>query len=224
MSFESAQIMCTHLIECWQWAWPCGRQTQTASASRDWHPLRHCWELCAERLITPSQQQISKQWEHLNRQLALGGIIYGCVQVQPWDLVEPLLPQGLSVMSARASLVTPVTISLQWWIKTLQHSNQLLSSKDMFLQCFPLLILILCYNNTTQHIQHSTFNQSEAWDNLERKLNITFYFRAKEIRKVTCPWWTTDIWNPHRSSSFSTVLFIGSSRCWRDFWRSTTTI
>lgn len=56
----------------------------------------------------------------------------------------------------------------------------------MFLQWFPLLIFIfsvvLCYNNTAQHIQHSTFNHSEAWDNLERKWNINFYFRAKEIK------------------------------------------
>lgn len=42
--------------------------------------------------------------------------------------------------------------------------------------------MVLCYNTTTQHI-HSTFNHSEAWDNLERKLNIiNFYFRAKEIK------------------------------------------
>lgn len=66
--------------------------------------------------------------------------------------------------------------------KILQQPNQLLYSKDIFLQCFPLLILILCYNNTTQHIQHSTFNHGEAWNNLKRKLNITFYFRAKEIK------------------------------------------
>lgn len=103
MSFESAQIMCTHLIECWQWPWLCGCQIQTASASRDWHPLRHCWELFAERLVTSSQQQIPKQWEYLNRQLALDGIFHGCVQVQPWDLVKPLLRRGLSVMSAWVS-------------------------------------------------------------------------------------------------------------------------
>lgn len=83
-------------------------------------------------------------------------------------------------------LVAPVIIYLQWWIKTLQQPNQLLYSKDRFLQCFSLLVFIfttvLCYKNTTQHIQHSTFNHSGAWDNLERKLNINFYFRAKEIK------------------------------------------
>lgn len=162
MSFESAEIVCTHLIECWQWAWLCARQTQTASASRDWHPLRHCWELCAERLITSSQQQISKQWEHLNRQLALDGILHGCVQVQPWGLVEPLLPQGLSVMSARVSQAACDTSSHPPAMvnKTLQHPNQFLYSTDMFLQCFPFLIfifsMILCYNNSinSAHTTH----------------------------------------------------------------------
>lgn len=44
------------------------------------------------------------------------------------------------------------------------------------LEFYAILLLLSTYI-------HRTFNHSEAWDNLERKLNIiNFYFRAKEIK------------------------------------------
>ena len=168
----------------------------------------------------------------------LDGIIYGCVQAQSCSCCMSHCSAGIclshfysrdfrSWMHMFLKLVMgPVDISLQCWILSHQP-NQPLCFTDTFLQCFFLIfilflcflflcILVLCYNDTTQHI-HSTFNHSEAWNNLKRKLNIvSLYFRAKEIKTQESDLSRVNYRNlehTHRSSSFSSVLFTGPDLC-----------
>lgn len=75
-------------------------------------------------------------------------------------------------------------IDPQRWIKTLPSAQPLqkrfCNASFLFsLQFYAIIVLLSTYT-------HSIFNHSEAWDNLERKLNIiNIYFRVKEIKTQT---------------------------------------
>lgn len=121
------------------------------------------------------------------------GIIYGCVQAQSCSFCMRRCSAGICWSHFYTRDLGSCYSSCCWYpltsacrgIKLFQEPSQPHCLKDMFFQClFDCFHFhyTLCYNNTPQHI-HGTFNHSEAWDNLERKLNIiNFYFRGKEIK------------------------------------------
>lgn len=129
------------------------------------NPLTHSKELCAARLLISSQQQISKQWERLNTQLAPDGIIHGCVQARSCSLCMRCCLAGMcwSHFCSRDSwlwlhvLLKLLMIPTWHWPATANKDSPISptspSVSKTFLQCFfPIFIIALCYNTATQHI------------------------------------------------------------------------
>lgn len=106
-----------------------------------------------------------------------------------WD-AAPLGFVGAISTPGTWARVIQAAVGIRWHLPAEeQGSSKSPASPTVSKTCFSsaslivfIFITALCYNNTPQHI-HGTFNHSEAWDNLERKLNIiNFYFRGKEIK------------------------------------------